>query len=134
MKKVWLILAALILVVGGTLYYQYNKKVESLSDAKPDVEVSAHKMLTDYMEDEKAANDQYLGKVVQVNGNVAAIVEEEGKKKVHLDTGNPMAMIICEIEDGEDIGNLKAGDDINMKGLCSGYLSDVILVQASVVK
>ena len=134
MKKVWLILAALILVVGGTLYYQYNKKVESLSGAKPDVEVSAHKMLTDYTEDEKAANDQYLGKVVQVSGNVAAIVEEEGKKKVHLDTGNPMAMIICEIEDGEDIGNHKAGDDINMKGLCSGYLSDVILVQASVVK
>ena len=134
MKKVWIILAAFILIVGGTMYYQYNKKVASLSGAKPDVEVTAQKMLTDYSEDETAANDQYLGKVVQVSGNVAAIVEEDGKKKVHLDTGNPIALIICEIEDGEDIASVKTGDEIKMKGLCSGYLSDVILVQATLVQ
>src|SRR6478609_5239115 len=117
MKKIWLILVALGLVVGGIMYYMYNKKVASLSGAKADVEVSAHKMLTDYTEDEKAANDHYLGKVVQVSGSVAAIVEEGGKKKVHLDTGNPISMIICEIEDGKNIDGLKAGDEVKMKGL-----------------
>jgi hypothetical protein len=69
-----------------------------------------------------------------VSGKVAGTAVEEGKTKVQLETGNPMSMIICELEDGREAGSVKAGDEIKIKGMCSGYLSDVILVQASLVK
>ncbi len=134
MKKILLVLLVLGVIGGGIGYYLYNKPVESLIHHKPDVEVSAHKLFTDYEADEKAANDVYLGKVVLVSGNISAIVDEAGKKKVQLDAGNPMSSIICEIEDGKEIGEVKAGDEVKIKGLCSGYLSDVIVVQANVVK
>lgn len=133
MKKILLVILGLVVVVVGAWLY-LNRNVASLQNQKPDVEVSAQKLLEDYAADEKTANETYLGKVVQVSGKVTTITEEEGKKKVNLDTGNPISAIICEVENGKDIGSVKAGDEVKMKGLCSGYLSDVILVQANVVK
>ncbi|HEX5111241.1 MAG TPA: hypothetical protein VFV79_00225 [Saprospiraceae bacterium] len=134
MKKIILIILGLVLVVAVGAWLYINRNVASLQNQKADVEVSAQKLLEDYAADEKTANEIYLGKVVQVSGKVTSIAEEEGKKKVNLDTGNPISAIICEVENGKDIGSIKAGDEVKMKGLCSGYLSDVILVQANVVK
>jgi uncharacterized protein YxeA len=135
MKKILLIVLALVIVgTGITAFYYYNKKVESLEHVKPEVEVSAHKLLTDYENDEKAANEVYLGKVIQVQGAISAILDEAGKKKIQLDAGSPMSTIICEMDSTNSIGQVKAGDEVKIKGLCSGYLSDVIVVQANVMK
>ena len=121
------------MIGAGVGYYMYNKPVASLENKKPDVEVSAVKLISDYEADEKNADGMYLGKIVEVTGKIAAITVEEGKTKVQIETGNPMSMIICELEEGSEAGSIKAGDEIKIKGMCSGYLSDVILVQASLV-
>jgi len=134
MKKILYIVLAIIVIGALTGYYYYNKPVESLVNARPEVEVSAHKLLTDYETDEKAANDVYLGKVIEVSGEIAAIVDEAGKQKIQLDGGSPMSSIICEIDSSRGIGSVKSGDLVKVKGLCSGYLSDVIVVQANVMK
>ncbi len=134
MKKIFLLLLALGIIGAGIGYYLYNKPVASLENKKPDVEVDASQLVAAYEADEKTANEKYLGKVVQVSGKIADITMEEGKKKVFLETTNPMSMVIFEMEDKSESGGLKTGDKVRMKGMCSGYLSDVILVQSSVVK
>lgn len=128
MKKIIipiLILGAIGIAIG---FYMYNKPVQSLEKKKAEVMISASQLVTEYEADETAANEKYLGKVVEVSGKIADIVSEEGKTKIQLETSNPMAMVICEMEDGSDTG-LNEGDEAKIKGLCSGYLSDVILVQ-----
>ena len=134
MKKILIALIVLALIGAAFGYYLYNKPVESLEHKKADVAISADQLLKEYESDEKAANDKYLGKIVEVSGKVIDITNEEGKKKVNLETSNPISAIICELEGSGDTGNLKAGDDVKMKGKCTGYLSDVILVQSSIVK
>lgn len=134
MKKIIIAVVVLGVIGAGIGYYMYNKPVASLENKKPDVEVSAAKLITDYEADEKAANDAYLGKVVQVNGKIANITSDEGKMKIHLETENPISLVIAEMEDSSKTGSLKTGDEIMLKGMCSGYLSDVILVQSSIVK
>ena len=134
MKKILLGILAVGLIALGIGYYMYNKPVASLDNKKPDVVVTASQLIADYEADEAAANTKYHGKVVQVSGPVATITDEGGIKKIHLDTGNPMSMVICELEDGATPPAVDAGTEINVKGMCSGYLSDVILVQSTVVK
>lgn len=134
MKKILIIFLAVVVLGGVAAYYYYNMPVASLENTKPDVEVSAHKLLTDYETDEKTANDTYLGKVIQVKGEISAIVNEGGKRKIQLDAGSPMSSIICEIDSTNNISAVKTGDEVKIKGLCSGYLSDVIVVQANVMK
>ncbi|MDQ3016048.1 MAG: OB-fold putative lipoprotein [Bacteroidota bacterium] len=133
MKKLIIPILVLFVFGAGIGYYMYNKPVASLESKKADVIVSADQILADYESDEKSANDKYLGKVVQVNGKVATVTSEEGKHKIQLETSNPIALVICEVEDGKDPGQLKAGDMASIKGMCTGYLSDVILVQSTVV-
>lgn len=134
MKKVLLSLIILGALAAGYGYYMYNKPVESLDHKKADVMVSATQILTDYEADETKANEVYLGKVVEVSGKISEITQEEGKRKVHLDTGSPMSLVICELEDDQGTEALVVGNDIKIKGQCTGYLSDVILVRATIVK
>ncbi len=134
MKKIVIAILFIGAIGAGVGYYMYNKPVASLENKRPDIEVAAAKLITDYETDEKAANDIYLGKVVQVSGKIADITSEEGKMKIHLETENPISVVTCEMEDSSKTGSLKTGDDIILKGLCSGYLSDVILVQSNIVK
>lgn len=133
MKKVLLLLLALGVIGAGVGYYLYNKPVASLEHKKADVVVTAAQLIADYESDEQAADEKYLGKVVQVSGKIADMTTAEGKMKINIETPNPIALIICEMETGVETGSVKAGDDIKIKGMCSGYLSDVILVQSTIV-
>ena len=134
MKKILISLIVLSVIGVGIGYYMYNKPVESLEYKKADVVISADQLIKEYESDETAANEKYLGKVIEVSGKVADITEEGGKKKVSMETSNPMSAVICEMEEKMSTGDMKAGDNVKMKGMCSGYLSDVILVQSNVVK
>jgi hypothetical protein len=133
MKKVLLLLLALGVIGAGVGYYLYNKPVASLENKKADVVVTAAQLIADYEMNEQAADERYLGKVVQVTGKIVDMTTAEGKIKINMETPNPIAMIICEMETGVEPGSAKAGDDIVIKGMCSGYLSDVILVQSTIV-
>ena len=133
MKNIIIAIAVLLAIGAGFGYYMYNKPVASLESKAADISVSADQILADYEADEKTANDKYLGKVVEVKGKVATITSEEGKHKVQLETSNPIALVICELEEGKDAQMLKVGEEASIKGLCSGYLSDVILVQSTIV-
>ena len=134
MRKVILFILVLGVIGAGIGYYMYNKPVASLEHKKADVEISALQLMHHYEADEKLSNDNYLGKLLQVNGKVADITLEEGKAKIQLETESPISFVICELEEGTETGALKAGDEVTIKGLCTGYLSDVILTQATIVK
>ncbi|MEP6794614.1 MAG: hypothetical protein ABJB16_09835 [Saprospiraceae bacterium] len=134
MKKIFITLIVLAVIGASYGYYMYNKPVESLENKEADVTISADQLIADYESDEKTANEKYLGKVVVVSGKITEITNEEGKRKVNLETSNPISTVICEMEENKKTEKLKAGDMIKVKGMCSGYLSDVILVQSVVVK
>ena len=134
MKKFFVPVLLLVLVGAGLAYYMYNKPVESLDKKKADVEISAEQLLADYEANEQAANEKYLGKVVAVTGKVVEVTTEEGKSKIHLETSNPISVVITELEEGNNTEGLQAGDQAKVKGMCSGYLSDVVLVRSTVVK
>ncbi|MEP6645584.1 MAG: hypothetical protein ABJC12_00725 [Saprospiraceae bacterium] len=133
MKKILITLLVLAIIGAGYGYYMYNKPVESLESKNADVSISAEDLIKDYEADENAANKKYLGKVVLVTGTVSGVTTEEGKKKVSLETSDPISSIICEMEDNKEVSTLKAGELVKVKGMCSGYLSDVILVQSVIV-
>jgi len=134
MKKFIIPIIILFVVVAGIGFYMYNKPVASLDRKKADVSVTADQLLADYEANEQMANDKYLGKVVEVSGKVAQVSMEEGKNKVHFETSNPISMVITELDEGNSASGLEVGEVAKVKGMCSGYLSDVILVRSSVVK
>jgi hypothetical protein len=133
-KKILFTIIVLALLGGAYAYYQYNKPVASIENKKPDMALSANDLVAAYEEDENAANEKYTEKIIQVKGIISQIVKEGSVNKIFIQTDNPLSGVICEMEDVQDVASLKPGDEVMVKGRCTGFLSDVVLVQSSLVK
>ena len=131
MKKIIIAIGVLALIGAGVGFYTFNKPLESTKSLSSHYSLNADDLLLEFEEDETAANTKYLDKVLEVKGTVEKIDRKEGSTTVYLDANNPMSNIIFTLE--EPNSSLKEGDEVVMKGICTGYLTDVILVRALVV-
>ena len=137
MKKIILItiIAAVIAAIVGFLLY--NKPHRDTASAKSDFAIEAPALLQEFTTDEAAANQKYLDKVVAVKGKVKSIVpDEEGNITLTLHADNDIAGVICTIPkaDAETAPGVKEGDEVTVKGVCTGVLMDVVLIRCVVEK
>lgn len=131
MKK-WLITASILVVVAvAAFYYVMNKPHRSVVDETA-LSVSAEVLFQSFQENETDANAKYLNNVLQVEGIVkSAETNTDGKVVIVLETGDSMFGVNCTMDKET---NVKEGDKIILKGICTGYLADVVINQAILVK
>jgi hypothetical protein len=135
MKKLLGIIAILGLVAAGLGYYYYNKPTESLADAKPVFTVSADTLFAEFESDESTANKKYLDKTIEVTGKVMSVNADTSGLAITLETTSGMFGVICKLEDKQvEESAYQAGQRVKMKGQCTGYLMDVVLVRCVEVK
>lgn len=132
MKKL-LIAAILLAIVGGGIgYYMYNKPVDKMAQMSTDESMTAEQLFTEYETDETAANQKYLDKVLVVKGKVIKTSKDDSKATILLDTGDMLANIMCQMEDIE-MALPADGSTVSIKGLCTGYLTDVVLIKGIII-
>lgn len=133
MKKSYIIIILLfILSVVWIAFRMYNKPHrDPLSEAS--IKISATELFRSYENDEAGANGLYLDKVLEVRGEIAEITtNQELIPIVSLETENPMFGVRCTMESSTI--NVKPGDSVTIKGICTGYLSDVVIIKATLVE
>lgn len=131
MKKILLILIAIAVVTGAAGgYYLWNKPHKNMSKADAVHSVDANALLKEYESDEAAANAKYLSKIIEVKGEVAQVLEGENTTIV-LATENGIFGVKCELDPHSKVEfpTYKAGDQVTLKGECTGFLGDVVLVR-----
>ncbi len=131
MKKYFPYILIIIVSLGVVGYNMYNKDHKETKDATSDVVISPKELLAIYERDEVAANAKYLDKIIEVKGIVKEIHNISNGGSISLDTGNEMASIICEFESAAAYANVKVGDEVNVKGFCTGKLMDIVLTRCS---
>lgn len=119
----WLTLVVLI-AATGIGYRMYNKPHRSAATATA-VALTAVQLAAEYEQDEASANKKYLGNAVQVSGTVSDVALNQQNKQVIVLMGSAMSGVQCTLQDV--VPGIKKGDSINVKGFCSGYLTDVII-------
>ncbi len=92
--------------------------------------IDTDQLLSVFSEDEQAGNERFLGKVIVVSGRVASVTVQEDKPTIILETNSPMSGIVCELNVDlySSDQKVEVGDYISIKGECTGYLMDIILV------
>lgn len=134
MKKKLIIGIAIAVLIGGVYgYMQYNKPHLDIGKATVDYNLDAKDLLEDFQNDEAAAGEKYLDKVLLVNGEVKEISVQDEKTSIMLKTGDPLSSILCELEEPGDLEKISPGQQIKIKGVCSGMLMDVVLVRSIVI-
>ena len=128
MKKILISIILLGIVGSAVGFYLFNKPLESTKILKTDFIINAVDLLNAFENDEMQANQKFLDKVIEVKGNIQKIEVKNSKTTVYLDADNLMSSVIFQLED--QASNLKKGQEVTLKGICTGYLMDVVLVRA----
>ncbi|MGB0165254.1 MAG: OB-fold protein [Luteibaculum sp.] len=134
LKKI--IIAVVVLAALGGAYglYLFNKEVEGLETVEADAALSAEKLFTAFENDEQEANTMYLGKVLEVSGQVANVNTDAAAIVVNMESGSDFGYVQCKMDSNQTAVDFKAGDEIRLKCQCTGYLMDVVLNRCVVSK
>lgn len=141
MKKWHIALIALFLAgitaAAAVYFLVYSKPHPDYEKAKPEFVISVKALYFSFVEDEVAANNKYTGKVIAIDGQVAAVeqvdelvivsfVFEEG-----FFGGEGVRCTMLESHHASAL-DLAPGEHVVIKGLCTGFTgSDVILEHCS---
>jgi hypothetical protein len=124
MKKIiYIILIIVILSIGGAVYYVFNKPQRKAEGEEAAFSLKADQLFKEYESNDSLANRKYLDKVVEVKGSITNVqIDQKGEIVLILDEKDGMAGIACSIDEGskEKAKNLKAGQNISIKGICTG--------------
>ncbi len=135
-KKLLKILALLLVVgvvAGGFIGYKMYNKPHRNVEAASSVKIEAVQLVTEYETNEAEANKKYLDKVLNVSGKVTEISKNQDGNHVVTLVGSDMGTVICTVED-KAAAPPAAGDVVTVKGICTGYLTDVVLARAVLEK
>lgn len=126
--KTFLISLLCIVVVGGSCvwFFVWNKPQQNIQQASA-ISINATDLFIAYSLSEAEANKNYIDKVIAVTGEVSNVsTNTEGKTVVLLKSDDLMFGVNCTLEETTPI---KTGETITLKGLCTGYLTDVVLIR-----
>jgi len=133
MKKRGLLIALALLatlLIGG--YFFINTPKAGLKSAKAAYSLTADDLYAEYAADEDAGNKKYIDQVLQVDGPISEILTDENQAMVLiLKTPESEGGVMCTLEKEAD---LSVGDEVSVKGRCTGMLIDVVLNDGVVMK
>ena len=132
MKKrtiLWIGILLIVLSAFAWAYHLYVKPHQSAAGETADFTIEADSLYSQYQSNEHAADQKYLGKVIEVSGKLSDI-QHNGKAEVWiLSPQGTGGGINCQLFAGiKSDPEPKSGDIVTVKGRCTGYLMDVNLV------
>ncbi len=140
MKPRSIIVVVLAFAVGGGLYAwkEFQRKPTGADALVAKESLSAADLLKAFQTDEVAATAKYVGateQAVDVSGTIRAMEPADGGKvNVTLETGDALAGVVCEFAEADVPKDWRSGASVNVKGICTGMLLDVVLVRCAAVE
>lgn len=135
-RVILLIVAILIVAVAIIVKVViFRKSDTNVSSKKPDIEMESALLVKNFETDENISNSKYLNKVILVTGPVDNISVNKDDITVYLKPKNETAGVMCSFSKGEISDKaVDVGKTVKIKGICNGYLMDVVLNKCSLVK
>jgi hypothetical protein len=127
-----ILLVAIILAVAGYAYYVWNKPARDVAKEKG-IQITAVAIFDSFSNNESSADSQFLNKAIEVTGTVSDVKKNQaGKTVVYLKSDDPIFGVNCTFK--QDPGPITKGSTITFKGICTGYLSDVVINEGIMIK
>lgn len=141
MKLKYLILTALFVVLLGAAIglKMFFKPHANIVKQTPDFTIEATTLISEFEENESVANATYSEKVIEISGKLAAKSKlENGTHLLILE--DEMMGISCQLDSSWATANqaliekLQQGQPTKIKGVCKGYLMEIKVSPAIIVK
>ena len=101
----------------------------------PAFTMSATDLFAAYTQNEAEANKKYLDKVVLVKGAIDDVSRTDSTLTILLQSNDIAGGVSCNITDKNELTtDAKKGNNISIKGRCTGFLADVTLADCTIEK
>jgi hypothetical protein len=132
-KKLWIALVVAIVIAGAVYVYVFHKPARTGASEDAKYALTASELVSAYEANENTANAKYLNQIVKVSGEVTGIVRSNNEISVSLQ-GDGMGGVTCSFDkESLDTTKVAKGAKVFIKGICSGYLMDVVLNKCDLV-
>ena len=128
---------AIVLAIFFGALTIWNAPKASVKSKPADFTLSATELFQEYSENQSVANKKFINQIMEVNGSIFEISEDQqGATVFLLTTGEKEAGVLCTMELGETnkVKGKKIGDNITVKGHCTGMLMEVVLNRCTLVE
>lgn len=129
--------AVMFIAVAAILaaLYLFSMKHSDITKVKADFIITATQLQKEFEYDETKASVKYINKILEVTGIISSVTPEENNRvNISLMTENTLSSVICTCPGIADTSGLKQGDQITIRGECSGFLLDVLMNNCAVIK
>jgi hypothetical protein len=135
-KLIWLIIGPVIAYGAYKMGEKYimGETHEATENVKAAYIVSSTDLIKEFIINDTAANKKYLEKVLVVNGNPSAvdILPDSTSTIKFADSTGSYAIFSFEKNQMDRVKNIKLGDAVSLKGVCSGSIFSEILGTTSI--
>lgn len=136
-KENILLISAICLVIAGIsiAVYMYNKPHISVAEASPKAFLEAQVLVGNFQNNENQANSEYLEQIIQVTGKISELDTADGNGVITLSGESSFGSVMCNLppEENQKMVGLKEGQNVTIKGICTGYLMDVVLINCVII-
>ncbi len=139
-RSVFLLLFAAIIFIGAIFIYKiWNKPFKDPLSGDA-IKVSATQLFADFSGNETEAQKKYVpqklgDKKLEIAGEISEIGKNEDNEVYYiLKTGDENFGVKCILDKGSESENAKVGNNITIRGFCTGYNMDVIVNRCKVVQ
>ena len=134
MKKLLYFIITLIIIAIIAYFVVMNLPKASIKGKDAAYTTSAIELYSDFSKNENTANAKYIGKTITVEGTITEIdSDKNGATVLFLSSDNGINGILCTLEPDQK-GDFKVNQNVKIKGLCTGFLQDVVLNKCVIIK
>ena len=135
-KALWIITGPVFVFASFKLTEKYimNETHKETVDVKADYTVEATDLIKEFISNDTSVNKKYREKVLIVKGNASAIdmLADSTSTIKFADSTGSFAIFSLQKSELEKVKKIKAGDEVSLKGVCSGSIFSEILGTTSI--
>ena len=124
----------MVVLMAGVYWYYATEKYADTKDVKADFSVEALAFIREFQQDNNAANAKYSDKIIDVRGMVSEVeaVDTTYNIKFVDTTSGSYAIFAFQQQHIDEAKTVKVGDQVTIKGSCSGGIYSDILEATSI--
>lgn len=129
LQKILVLIIILLVLGGGAIWYIFNEKFSDTAKTKSDYIIKALDLIHEFEKNDSLSNRKYSEKIVVVNGMVSEVEAADTTVNIKMADTTSGSYIIFAFQQQHmaEARNIKQGDQVSIKGSCSGGAYSEIL-------
>jgi hypothetical protein len=124
LRWIFLAIVAMALAGGAIFYYVMTAEFADTTSEKPAYTISAIDLLTEFQQNDSAANKKYVEQILAVSGRVSEVEGVDTSATVKFVDSLTGSYLIFDFQSAtsRQAAALQPGDSVTLKGSCSGSI------------